>query len=447
MASFSGSRFRARNMGTCLSYSSSGTDNVNLGNIAVGSAFTYSIWVFFPTVHKSGSTFQNLIRKDTPIIIDLNNDGRIEFAVHNGTSYDAMFSTTATWYPGWHHIAFTSERKIYINGILDNTGSAITPVSTSANMYIGNTSSSLLSKRIDEFAVYSRALSQEEIQKVCSGSYPASGLSNLYLFDEGSGATAVDQIGGANGTITGASYSTDVFFKNRSAMSGRRKVENLANSLNFAAGTNRVNITSVAAQNNLTQSSSAAWIFVRGAGGNNAGRFFHKANTAAGWHSCYVASSGTINFSAAWSGANALWVGSNFKVGEWMFVVWTYDNTSTSNNPVLYVNGVSQNVTVNTAPSGTVTADDANMCIGNRSSDNGRGFDGYISKLMYFNKVLSQAEVTLLYQGQIPSGLIAYHKLDEGSGTTTIDQTGNANGSITGATYSTNVPFKSRSAI
>lgn len=62
---------------------------------------------------------------------------------------------------------------------------------------------------IDEVRVWNRVLTAEEIAALASaGTAPASGLVAEYLFEEGSGTTATDGTGNANGTIANGTYVT-----------------------------------------------------------------------------------------------------------------------------------------------------------------------------------------------------------------------------------------------
>jgi hypothetical protein len=74
---------------------------------------------------------------------------------------------------------------------------------------------------IDEARIYSRCLTSTEIANLYSGVEPATtNLQLHYKFDEGSGTSATDSSGSSNtGTITDATYSTDVFMKPRLAAS------------------------------------------------------------------------------------------------------------------------------------------------------------------------------------------------------------------------------------
>jgi len=88
--------------------------------------------------------------------------------------------------------------------------------------------------------------------------------------------------------------------------------------------------------------------------------------------------------------------------GSWQHYTVTFDGTSTSNVPVIYKNGVSQSVTVWSAPSGTIKTGSTTLNIG---SDQGSSqwWDGRIAEYGRWNRILTQAEATSLAAGYAPS--------------------------------------------
>ena len=112
----------------------------------------------------------------------------------------------------------------------------------------------------------------------------------------------------------------------------------------------------------------------------------------------------------------------------------------------MFIDGISQ--AVNTF-SGTFTGTFANVHIGQNTLA-GNFFHGKIAQLGLFNRVLTDSEIGKIYVANREpldllgvSGLVAYYKLDEGSGTIALDELRQANGSLfNNAIYSTEVPFK-----
>ena len=113
----------------------------------------------------------------------------------------------------------------------------------------------------------------------------------------------------------------------------------------------------------------------------------------------------------------------------------------------LYIDGTLQAFNTFT---GTFTGTFANSFIG-QNTLNGNYFHGKIAQLGLFKEVLIDSQVANIYKtNQEPfdltgmEHLVAYYKLDEGSGTVALDSSGiENNGTLNNnATYSTDVPFK-----
>jgi len=83
-------------------------------------------------------------------------------------------------------------------------------------------------------------------------------------------------------------------------------------------------------------------------------------------------------------------------LGQWSHVVFVYDNSSLSNVPTVYINGVTQSVTTFVTPVGTITVDDSTVNLGDRTAGD-RGFNGLIKYARLYNKLLSPQECAALY--------------------------------------------------
>ncbi len=84
---------------------------------------------------------------------------------------------------------------------------------------------------------------------------------------------------------------------------------------------------------------------------------------------------------------------------------------------MIYIDGVSVTVTETNAPTGTILSDAAELChIANRSDTN-FGFDGRISDLRIYNRILSADEIATIYAARgvdgIVDGLVMRHMMDE----------------------------------
>ena len=117
----------------------------------------------------------------------------------------------------WVNISAThinGEQKLYVNGQLTNQGSHQYNLYNSAtSLLVGKkTGDTYFNGLIDDVHIWSSALTQSEIQSYMSSPPTGNeaGLVGYWNFNEGSGNTVTDLSGnGNNGTINGATWSTD----------------------------------------------------------------------------------------------------------------------------------------------------------------------------------------------------------------------------------------------
>ena len=149
------------------------------------------------------------------------------------------------------------------------------------------------------------------------------------------------------------------------------------------------------------------------------GRFFIYNFTAGGWKEMF---DGT------------------FFDGTWKHAVITCENKSIVK---AYANGVLQNTYTF---GGNMNASQI-YTIGRYGSSGIRYYSGNIDELALFNSVLTQSEITDIYNSGTPNDLIGYSSLtnwwrfEEGSGTTAADSKGTVTGTLyNGSSFSTDVP-------
>ena len=229
-------------------------------------------------------------------------------------------------------------------------------------------------------------------------------------------------------------------------MANRFLVREQTSSLLFSAAADRIDVTSVASQNNLTSFSFSCWFNPINGGGGNLGRIFSKGTGS------------TFVYTLVYSTANMQLITGHATQGKWdipltsnriwHFICITYNSSSLSNTPIFYLDGTTPSVNLTQAPVGSLQADNTIFTIGNNSNNN-RNFGGYLNDIKWFNRVLTSSEVSALYYNNSnPSNtLVGYWRLNENTGSTATDSTGNANGTITGATWSTYRQFGARSLV
>lgn len=124
-------------------------------------------------------------------------------------------------------------------------------------------------------------------------------------------------------------------------------------------------------------------------------------------------------------------------LGSWNYVVGTVDGSGLAN---IYVNGTSVKSGNRQALNTTAGSD---LVIGGNSWNSGNFFNGFMDDVRIYNRAITSTEVSDLYNGKEISSnnLIGHWNLNEGSGTSANDSSGNANtGTMANAVYSSDTP-------
>lgn len=191
----------------------------------------------------------------------------------------------------------------------------------------------------------------------------------------------------------------------------------------FNGSTGFLSATTVAGQFALAAFSLSFW-FNSDANGQYRGLACAGDNGASGWRLEYDDSWGLV-FAVNWTtstGGRAAWSIAKPSNSAWHNLVITYDGSSTTNDPVFYLNGTSQAVTERAAPSGTYANTSSNLLIGTRrSTDDGFTpfFDGRITSFALWSRVLTQANATALAAGVSAlavDGAVYYNRILGGPG-------------------------------
>ena len=199
-------------------------DIVDTPSIDLGLENTISFWA----KRNTGTNFDGMvwggILQSNYYTVFLTSANIILYRVGGGanTFNDAdIISTLGT--DAWFHCALVRNNSgadvlCYINGVLKQTKTSI--VGSANNTIIQKIGARGLDDfeiegNLDELSVFKSALSLSDITSIYNLGTPndISSLSPFlwYRFEEGSGTTAIDSgTGGNNGTINGATYSTDV---------------------------------------------------------------------------------------------------------------------------------------------------------------------------------------------------------------------------------------------
>ena len=144
----------------------------------------------------------------------------------------------------------------------------------------------------------------------------------------------------------------------------------------------------------------AAWIRPEGLGEFDLGRII---DFGVGDISLYMASGPDIIFQVTWSsGIKSYRIVDPISLNQWTHVAVTYDATSSTNLPVIYINGVSVSFTgaapgLGTFSGITSTGGTPERCTIGNNSNAGKTFDGQIADVAVWNSILSANEIRSIY--------------------------------------------------
>lgn len=419
----------ARASSMALSFDGAG-DVVNIANSA-SLAFSGVQPITIAVRHKPGTYgTARMVSQGTEIILRMNGTTReYEFILNSFTTNDRVIAggfVTAKWqtvvgvYDG-------TDLMIYVDGkMVERTTPTGAYVNVGTTWKIGQDATEQYTGIMKEVRIFNRAWSAREVMVwTRQGIIDTTGQKGAWFMNEGTGNSVADSSGNGNtGTIVGATWAAQTIGAARSLVSNRYRLKDYGPSLALNGSTSEIVIpTNISLTGPFTISwweairdrSTLRMIF--GEGSTNTAKIGHSGSK---WFVRVVnggSSDNTISLPFA---------------GVWTHVMLTRD----SNNKVdLIINGVATRLFSDAAQVGTFTINR----IG--SSQGSSRYTGYLDKIRIFNTYLSTVQrAALQYGDDIPenAGLLLNYELNEGSGTTANDSSGNANhGTITGGTYST----------
>lgn len=198
------------------------------------------------------------------------------------------------------------------------------------------------------------------------------------------------------------------------------------------ADTNRITFGSDASIDNFATHTIAFWFMLNTlpAAGNDLIVF--KSNGATlGWM-VGVSTAGVLGYFDFWSGGGGVWSGPTLSTGVLYHIVVTYDGGDVANDPLMYLDGVSQTVTEVTAPVTARTTDAAStlqIC----AAGAGVGALCRVQNLEYVSGIWDAAQVNRhKWWGRVGGAVAVRHPLITAK--VTNEGTATANGTVTGAT-------------
>lgn len=188
------------------------------GNIAataipnLGSGGTVAIWY---KATGTGQLISNSTGTNDRFAITVTSTGALRGTYFNVSNLGPK-ETTASKLNQWTLCTYSydgTNGKMYVNGSPSNTGTTAASTAHTGLFTIGAryAGAGFLPGEIAAVWVWDRALNDTEVSDLYNkGIVPKNNLKGEWLFNEGSGTTAVDTSGnGNNGTITGAVYTSD----------------------------------------------------------------------------------------------------------------------------------------------------------------------------------------------------------------------------------------------
>jgi hypothetical protein len=231
----------------------------------------------------------------------------------------------------------------------------------------------------------------------------------------------------------------------------RKVIRNFKSSLLFDGTTNSyVNVytTAFASQFNGAEGSMSLWVRHNNWFGGVQGYAIGFRVDASNLVRIVKEAANTLTFQYSAGGTTELITitGNTLRTSEWMHLAFTWSKSGEVVNA--YINGVLVGTSTSLGTwAGTLIS--SSQLIG-AGSTTGARWQGLITDVKLWTTALSTTQINNLYfNNQVPgSSLIGSWSLGEGAGSTANDTSGQSNnGVITGATYSSEVPMKTRSLI
>ncbi len=185
------------------------------------SDWTVEAWIQTSSDSRGGIVRKNAIGNWQPAYdLEMQSSGRIRWLIDDGTNSASLTSSVTINDGQWHHIVATRNGgtiELYIDGSLDSSAAAGTvgAVTTGNELYIGCMADGSpppylgFEGAIDDVRIYDDALSAADVQNNYNQNVVTSNLVSWWDFNEGSGSTATDVEDGNDGTIYGATYTTN----------------------------------------------------------------------------------------------------------------------------------------------------------------------------------------------------------------------------------------------
>lgn len=396
---------------------------------------------------------------------------QLAFTIYNGAVAEAVVVTTAPIRKGtWNHIVVTfttNSAKIYKNGVLQNTDTGCTMAIPTQTVTIGKRSagaSNFFGGNLAEFILHERVLTQSEINELYyAGTVPSTPefviSFNDTLSDSSENQNALTLVGSLSYT-TNTPTRTRTPATSRTTATNRVAVRDMGTALRFVATTDKVSVPITLSQDAF---SFSFWITQKAPMRANETLFSQPGSLSLFRQSTndmqmYAFLNAPVTFATprrlrfrnftfpgtrtSSSVSRGFGTTPQFKT----YVVYVTAGVALCDE---YINGIKIGSTHNVDYTGDTGTPSGDITIGNENGTS-HASNSIIDEPRIWNRALTATEIQNLYlYGAVPQdGLVAEYLFNEASGTTAYDTSGNGNdGTITGATYTTDVPLTLRDSI
>ena len=187
-----------------------------------------------------------------------------------------------------------------------------------------------------------------------------------------------------------------------STVNAMSSVGKIGNGMRFLASNTRIDFGSAAAVDNvfLGGGSLHAWFRADSFGPIGLGRVFSKFG-ASGWTLGVADTNNCLQFVHT-STDQGVWQSplNSVALNVWIHAVVVYNKDTTTNNPTMYINGLSVNVAELASPSGALDNDAPEPLLIGNSTSLDRAFDGTLDELRVSSATTTAARVTTEYANQ-----------------------------------------------
>jgi hypothetical protein len=161
----------------------------------------------------------------------------------------------------------------------------------------------------------------------------------------------------------------------------------------------------------------SCWFNAHSLGASNNGRIFSIGESTTYGIRAYLTSTPKVTFLVSWTTKEAYWeVNTGFALDEWTHLAITYDGNDKNNTPKIYINGIEMSFSTTNQPTsgdmrpinhlGTVGLI-GNIERATLTTTFDRAFDGFIDEFAIWNNILTQEDVTKIYNAGRADSLYA----------------------------------------